>query len=212
MKSIPYTYLIGWSQISKYYYGVRYSKDCHPNDLWTTYFTSSNLVKDLRQQHGDPDIIQVRRTFDSRERAILWEQKVLRRMEVLNSPRWVNQNIAGAINIATQSTEHVRKRTENKKHNPRQREIALMALQKAVASNRGRKQSEETQRKKRETYKNNINKNKISAQRESWCYYLIDGEIYKGNKAVMEAFRISEPTIYNRVKSSKYDWEKIDGK
>lgn len=212
MKSIPYTYLIGWSLISKYYYGVRYSKDCHPNDLWVTYFTSSNLVKDLQQQHGDPDIIQIRRTFISRESAILWEQKVLRRMKVLDNVQWVNQNIAGAINIVTQSIEHVRKRTQNKKHNPRQREIALMALQKAIASNTGRKQSEETQRKKRETYKNNIDKNKISARRESWCHYLIDGEIYKGNKAVMKAFAISEPTIYNRVKSFKYDWKKIDGK
>jgi hypothetical protein len=211
MKSTPYTYLIGWSRISKYYYGVRYSKDCHPNDLWITYFTSSNLVKDLRQQHGDPDIIQVRRTFESRERAILWEHKVLTRLNILHESKWLNQSVGGVIAILQQSSEHIRKRTSNKNHHPRQREIALRALKKATAANIGKKQTEATQQKKRDTYRANIEKNKISAQRNPWCQYLIDGEVYVGNKAVMKTFNISEPTIYNRVKNPKYDWNRIDG-
>lgn len=51
----------------------------------------------------------------------------------------------------------------------------------------------------------------ISAQRNPWSKYLIDGVLYIGNKAVMEAFSVSEPTIYNRVKSAKFNWMKLDG-
>lgn len=38
----PYTYLIGWSKHNIWYYGKRTAKNCHPNDFWVTYFTSSN--------------------------------------------------------------------------------------------------------------------------------------------------------------------------
>lgn len=211
MQTIPYTYLVGWSKHSKYYYGVRYAKNCNPSDLWVTYFTSSKLVDDMRLKWGEPDIVQVRKTFEDRESAILWEHKVLSRLKVLQESKWLNQSIGGVTAILQQSSEHVRKRVSNKKHHPKQREIALRALQKASAMNRGKKQSEATQQKKRETYKANFQKNKISAQRDPWCRYLIDGVEYLGNKAVMEAFSISEPTIYNRVKSPKYNWNRIDG-
>lgn len=87
----PYTYLIGWSQYNKYYYGVRFAKDCHPNDLWNTYFTSSKYVKKFREENGDPDIIQIRKTFIKAKEAILWESKVLRRIKVVNNELWLNQ-------------------------------------------------------------------------------------------------------------------------
>lgn len=211
MKSTPYTYLIGWSKYNKYYYGVRYARNCDPSDLWITYFTSSKLVRDRRIDWGEPDIIQVRKTFTTHAEAILWEQKVLTRLNVLAESKWLNQSVGGVTAILQQSYDHIHKRTYNKKHHPKQREIALQALQKARAVNKGKKQSEATQQKKRETYQSNIEKNIISAQRNPRRKYLINGKIYIGNKAVMEAFSISEPTIYNRVKSSKYDWERIDG-
>ena len=37
----PYTYLIGWTNYDMWYYGVRYTKDADPNELWKKYFTSS---------------------------------------------------------------------------------------------------------------------------------------------------------------------------
>ena len=76
----PYTYLIGWAEQGKYYYGVRYSKDCNPSDLWTKYFTSSKHVHAFREQYGEPDVIQVRKTFETRDEAIKHEHKVLRRL------------------------------------------------------------------------------------------------------------------------------------
>ena len=88
---IPYTYLVGWSNLGEYYYGVRYAQGCHPNDFWKDYFTSSDKVAEYRELYGEPDVIQVRKTFDSRESAIAWEHKVLRRMKVISEDHWLNQ-------------------------------------------------------------------------------------------------------------------------
>jgi hypothetical protein len=95
--TMPYTYLIGWSNLNKFYYGVRYSINCNPSDLWKTYFTSSKKVAFFRKQHGEPDVIQVRKVFEKVDKAIIWEKKVLKRLNVLNEERWLNANIAGAF-------------------------------------------------------------------------------------------------------------------
>lgn len=86
----PYTYLIGWSSFNKWYYGVRYAKGCHPKDLWVTYFTSSRHVKQFRESHGEPDIIQIRKTFNNFAEALTWEEKVLKRMNVASENKWIN--------------------------------------------------------------------------------------------------------------------------
>lgn len=87
----PYTYLIGWSKLNLFYYGVRFSKNCHPDDLFKTYFTSSSEVKKIIIEHGNPNIIQIRKTFESAERARLWEHKVLTRMKVASDEKWINK-------------------------------------------------------------------------------------------------------------------------
>lgn len=86
----PYTYLIGWSKQNKWYYGVRYSKNCNPADLWVKYFTSSKKVKEFRKINGDPDVIQIRKTFVDSKAAKLWEDKVLRRMRVHIDTKFIN--------------------------------------------------------------------------------------------------------------------------
>lgn len=90
----PYTYLIGWSKHNKYYYGVRYGKNCNPNDLWVSYFTSSVLVKEYRTNFGEPDIIQIRKTFDDAASARKWEHNVLVKMKCLAENKWLNQHDA----------------------------------------------------------------------------------------------------------------------
>lgn len=89
---IPYTYLIGWSKLDVWYYGVRYSVSCRPSDLWKSYFTSSTHVKDFREKNGDPDIIQIRKTFHSSTAAREWEDKVIRRMRLTSNPKWLNKS------------------------------------------------------------------------------------------------------------------------
>jgi hypothetical protein len=106
---MAYTYLIGWTKYNKWYYGVRYSKKCQPHDLWKTYFTSSKYVKEFRKDHGEPDIIEIRKTFDSPNEAILWEEKVLKKMNVLNSDKWLNKNVAGAISSDISSAVQLKK-------------------------------------------------------------------------------------------------------
>jgi hypothetical protein len=91
----PYTYLIGWSDLDQWYYGVRFAKNCDPSDLWTKYFTSSKYVALLREEHGEPDIVQVRKTFKSAKQAVLWESQVLHRLSVTQDPKWINRNVAG---------------------------------------------------------------------------------------------------------------------
>jgi hypothetical protein len=94
---IPFTYLIGWSAQNLWYYGVRYALNCHPNDLWTKYFTSSSYVAIARQRYGEPDIIQIRKTFKSQKDAINWEIGVLRRMRLHERKDFLNKSCAGAI-------------------------------------------------------------------------------------------------------------------
>lgn len=89
----PYTYRIGWSLQDKWYYGVQTRKGCHPDNLWKKYFTSSKIVKIFRKIYGEPDIIQIRKTFSDKESALLWEIKVLQKLGVVNNHRYLNQRV-----------------------------------------------------------------------------------------------------------------------
>lgn len=94
MEYKPYTYLIGWTKLNKWYYGVEYGikKVANPKNLWSTYFTSSVLVKKVREEFGEPDIVKVRRIFNNKEQAIKWENKVLIRLKVIKKTFFLNKN------------------------------------------------------------------------------------------------------------------------
>jgi hypothetical protein len=94
-KSTPYAYLIGWTCLDIWYYGSKYGKNADPELFWKNYWTSSNYVKLFREQHGEPDVIQIRRTFDCPKKAIRWERQVHLRMNCKNDSRWLNQAVAG---------------------------------------------------------------------------------------------------------------------
>lgn len=93
----PYTYLVGWTEQDRWYYGVRFAKGCNPDDLWVKYFTSSKYVKQFRKQYGEPDVIQVRKTFDEADRALRWEERVLTKVNALHSDKWINKAVGRAI-------------------------------------------------------------------------------------------------------------------
>lgn len=108
---MQYTYLIGWSKQNKFYYGARWAKNCSPSDLWVTYFTSSKHVKNFRKDHGEPDIIQIRKIFEDAEQCKSYERKVLTRLNVLNNNKWLNKNINGMfLPHGPQAAEHLKKR------------------------------------------------------------------------------------------------------
>lgn len=95
----PYTYLIGWSKLNKWYYGVRYRKGCSPSELWLEYFTSSQVVKQFRKLNGEPDIIVIRKIFKDVDSARHWERKVLKRLNVVESDKWLNQTDSISIKL-----------------------------------------------------------------------------------------------------------------
>lgn len=89
---IPYTYFIGWSKHNKFYYGRRTAKGCHPDEFWVKYFTSSNEVKQFRKEHGEPDIIQIRKTFPNNPDACkLWESKFLEKVDAQHNESFLNK-------------------------------------------------------------------------------------------------------------------------
>lgn len=90
---IPFTYLIYCRPTGQYYYGSRYSKHCHPSQLWSTYYTSSKIVKQLIREYGkDAFDIKITRTFDSKEDARLWEYRFLCKVKASTNPVWLNQH------------------------------------------------------------------------------------------------------------------------
>lgn len=131
----PYTYLIGWSKLDVYYYGVRYARDCCPTDLFRTYFTSSSSVKNFINIHGLPDIVEVRRTFSCPSEARKWETKVLQRMHVKSDKRFLNKNEAPAPPVFV-GEEHPNKLPENRK------KLSESALKRKYDLDWGRKISE----------------------------------------------------------------------
>lgn len=97
---ICYTYLLGWTRLKKYYYGVRYGRNCHPRDLGNSYKSSSKLVKLLWEDEGCPDIILIHKVFGTdKDRAISYEKRALEELKVLESDNWLNRNIGGAVCI-----------------------------------------------------------------------------------------------------------------
>ena len=107
---MAYTYLIGWSVLNKWYYGVRYAKGCHPEDLWVDYFTSSRHVQKVRSEFGEPDVVAVRRVFGDEVSARIWEDKVLRRLAAPSSPKWLNRHHGGKFFGSYPKTPETRKK------------------------------------------------------------------------------------------------------
>lgn len=95
MNHVPFTYLIGWSTHNKFYYGMRTARNCHPRELWKTYFTSSKEVKRLRKSLGEPDVIEIRKTFVSFQECSAWEAKVLRRLGASFNDKFLNRHNGG---------------------------------------------------------------------------------------------------------------------
>lgn len=88
----PYTYHIAWSKYDIHYYGVRFAKNCNPCDLWKTYFTSSKKVAAHRKLMGEPDIVEIRKVFDTAHQARLWEAEVIRRLHAPSKKNWLNMS------------------------------------------------------------------------------------------------------------------------
>ena len=110
MNNTPYTYLIGWSSINVWYYGVRFRKNCQPADFWITYFTSSKHVREFITKYGDPDVKVIRKIFSDTKSARLWEHKVLRRLNARDDRRFLNKTNGDGRFFNLGHTEETKKR------------------------------------------------------------------------------------------------------
>lgn len=89
----PFTYVVKFKPTGQIYYGSRTKQGCQPTDLWTSYYTSSKVVRQLIDEHGkDAFEVEIRKTFSTKEQALLWEHRVLRRVDAARNPLYLNKN------------------------------------------------------------------------------------------------------------------------
>ena len=93
----PFTYLIGWSNLDRWYIGARWAKGCSPSDLWARYFTSSKRVKEFTKINGAPDVIEIDRTFEKKKDAIGREIFLLQMNRAVERSCFLNKAIGGAF-------------------------------------------------------------------------------------------------------------------
>jgi hypothetical protein len=175
----PYTYLIGWSSHNKWYYGVRFAKNCHPSDFWKSYFTSSKYVKSLRKQIGDPDVIQIRNVFQSAEKARRWENKLLKRMKIVDDHKWLNKTDNYSISSESSAVGSKKPKSQKtkqkmsiaqigKRHSEETKKKISLAKKGKRGAFYGKKHSDETKAKLSEIGKNLIgNKNPFYGKKHS---------------------------------------------
>jgi hypothetical protein len=179
----PYTYLIGWHSQQKYYYGVRYAKNCLPTDFWVKYFTSSPAVSAMRLIFGEPDIIEIRKIFPTKEQAINWETRVLKRMKVVIREDFLNKNDAPAppINNRVMTTETKEKIGSSNRGKPKseshKQKIREARAKQDMSYRKGIKLTDETKQKIREARAKQVitqeTKEKMSVARKGknhWSY------------------------------------------
>lgn len=152
-KNKPYVYHIAWSSLDVHYYGVRFSAGCSPDDLWNPYRTSSEYVRRFIRANGEPDIIEVRKVFDTVEDALKWETRFLVKIDAARHANWLNRH-NGARNFATTKESAMKaglalrgRKFGTKYHNPKTGEITHVKEGKTVPKGYvkgGPKQSPET--------------------------------------------------------------------
>lgn len=114
----PYTYHLFHIPTQKSYYGSRFAKGCHPNDLWVKYFSSSPVIKDLINKYGkDSFSVKVRKVFDCPIKCQHYENKVLRRLGVPYNENWYNRHYGHVYHEDCQS-KGGKSLAEKRKNNP----------------------------------------------------------------------------------------------
>ena len=148
----PFAYLITSKIDGRRYYGIKFSKDADPDQLWTTYFTSSKEVRAKVVKYGaDAFTAEVRKVFETAEQAINWESRFLTRINAALREDWMNKSngylCMGSINKGRKKTaEHL----ENWKMVRKGHTVSEETKKKIGDANRGRKQPAEANEKRRQ--------------------------------------------------------------
>lgn len=219
-----YTYLVGWSNLNKYYYGVRYSRKSNPNNFWKDYFTSSEYVKEYREKYGEPDIIQVRKEFDNPNDAMNWETRVLKRLLRSSNPKrnnWLNVCIGqNEFSISDECIEKMSKARRNYIMNrtDEQKQRDYKSRKKAGANEESRKKISEKAKERfanpeyrkhfednvwnNEEYKNKLRENTTKwlsdpIEKEKWLK-TVQSEEYRNDRRDETKKRFEDPEYKKR--------------
>lgn len=226
MKTTSYVYLLGWSKLSKFYYGARYAKGATPTDLWVTYFTSSKAVKEFSDANGNPDIISVRRTFATPVEARLWESKVLDRIDAARHPMMLNKRNGSwkwaTYEITPEGRKAISDRMKGKPKSPE-------SISKRLVTMKGFKQTLETRQKisrahtgkpRPDSYtqkmKNKIwiNNGKITQRCNSTSEIpdgWVEGRIHTWNRPPSPLYKITNILTHETIQATRDQFCKLNG-
>ncbi len=110
----------------------------------------------MREEHGEPNIIEVRQIFNDSLQARDWEEKVIRRMNAVKDSRWLNKNPGNGRFYCAGHSEETRKKISEKiskklrKKNTKKKILSKEHRQKISESMTGKKRgprSEQTKQK-----------------------------------------------------------------
>lgn len=95
---IPYTYFLFHVPTGLKYYGSKYGADANPSTFWQPggYFTSSIKVKQLIQHYGIGSFrAQVCKIFETPAQALDYEYRFLKKVNAIKKLDWLNRNLGG---------------------------------------------------------------------------------------------------------------------
>ena len=201
MDQITYTYFIGWTNLNLFYYGSRYGKGCHPTDFWQKYFTSSKRVAQIRLEHGDPDLIQIRKTFKTPEEAMLWEKRVLRRMKVKGRKDFLNETMGNMPTMAGKKhSAETKAKMSSKQKGVKKNPISTARM---IASLTGRKLSDTARKNISEGHKgirHSAESNaKVAASKIGRKFYHKDGVVVCKHEHPGEGWVLGKPHKKSRA-------------
>ena len=93
----PFFYIVQHKTGVKYA-GIKFARGCSPDDLWTTYFTSSKKVHALLEEDPNSFSIVEVTEFDCRESLIAHEVSFLKSVNAPYSDDWLNLAVGKAVN------------------------------------------------------------------------------------------------------------------
>lgn len=83
--------------------------------LMTTYFTSSKYVKQYIRAYGLPDIIEIRKIFDTKLEAKQWEERVIDKGKLHSAKNWLNCGNNGSFKNIVMDDDMKKKISSRKK-------------------------------------------------------------------------------------------------
>jgi hypothetical protein len=112
---MAYVYKVIFLPTTQYYIGYRGSKKATPDDLFTTYFTSSKVIANLIKEHGvDKFSKEILAEFETGIEAYEYEQQLLREHNVEANTQMLNKRLTScALDSFKKHTEKSKTQMSN---------------------------------------------------------------------------------------------------